>query len=215
MICSQTHASLHTHSLHHAPSTSLLSILLIPPPQHWAVPSSSSASISVASIATDLESDDGETSLNHAPVPAPASTPASKGLSRTASSFLRPSTSLQTPSKNEQLSHGGGVDHEMLANLRFLLACANDAYRVSTLHVDSIVCMEHSLDTNHHDKHSDGSGGCVAHEVARSVTDAFQAVTEAALKSVVRVVFAPLVQPVMIDFETQWTEVRLHTVAAA
>jgi len=97
----------------------------------------------------------------------------------------------------------------MLANLRFLLACANDAYRVSTLHVDAIVCMEHSLDNNHHDQPSNGSVGGVAHEVARSVTDAFQAVTETALKSVVRVVFAPLVQPVMIDFETQWTEVRL------
>ena len=181
------------------------------PLQHWdrfapgPVFSTSTVSLSVASMSTDLESDDGETSLGHAPVPVPASTPASKALSRTASSF-RSSSSMQTPSKSD---HGGGVrmDHEMLANLRFLLACANDGYRVSTVHVDAIVCMERSLDAQSHTHPSGVSGGGVAHEVARSVADAFQAVTEAALKSVVRVVFAPLVHPVLLDFETQWTEV--------
>ena len=116
-----------------------------------------------------------------------------------------------TVSNSASNSHGGGMDQEMLANLRFLLACANDAYRVSTLHVEAIVCMERSLDMDNNDHlgSSGAPGGGVAHEVARSVSDAFQAVTEAALKSVVRVVFAPLVQPLLIDFETLWTEVSL------
>ena len=174
----------------------------------------------MASVSTDnRESDDDTTTLGHATVP--ISTPATKTLTRTASSFLRSSSSsMQTPSKSDPpqsngpglVGGGGGLDSpEMIANLRFLLACANDAYRVSTLHVDAIVCMEQSShETNNNDPYTTSggvSGGGVAHEVARTVSDAFQAVTEAALKGVVRVVFAPLVQPVLIDFETQWTEV--------
>jgi len=103
-----------------------------------------------------------------------------------------------------QSKHWDLVDasqEEISANTHFLVAVANDCYRVATGHAEDIVCVATAVGTP---PSATSAAAAVAHDVARAVADAFQRVSEAALKHAARVIFAR-VQPTLLAFEATWT----------
>lgn len=92
---------------------------------------------------------------------------------------------------------------EATNNLQFLVAVANDCYRISTVHLEAISLISTSNNLSHINCNGDGELNSSVEDLVLKVSSSFNDVIRATKKAIVRMIFSDLLV-VVADFDALW-----------